>query len=68
MSSVDKSTACYVCGYGPHEDYAAKGGHNYWSTADALAEFREYDRRATFRFANGTETVEANYVAEYRPY
>lgn len=32
-------TACHVCGHGSHADTTDRGGHRYWSNADAAREF-----------------------------
>lgn len=55
--------ACYVCGGEPHADASKSGGHNYLSNADAAAYFAAEDRRTRL-----TETVEARYVRQHRPY
>lgn len=37
--------ACYVCGAGEHPDTTAKGGHRYWSNAEADLYMAAEDRR-----------------------
>lgn len=55
---------CFVCGGEPH----APGSHNFWSTADAMREAREHDRKVRVQYSSGARTAEAHYVATVRPY
>lgn len=58
-----RPTSCYVCGGEQHTDGdPAKGGHSFWSNADAHAYFTAEDAKHV------TRSKEAAYVAEYRPY
>lgn len=63
-------TSCFVCGGGDHgATFTETGkGHNFWSNAEAKAEFAAEDRRTVATYSDGTTTPEAHYVAEYRPY
>lgn len=45
--------ACYVCGASEHADTTAKGGHRYWSNAQADREIRAEARRG-----GGTDPAE----------
>ncbi len=57
---------CYVCGsWLPHDPTPL---HTFITVADFMREVREEQRQVTVTFPNGTHSVEANYVAEYRPY
>lgn len=62
--------ACFVCGGTDHgATFTETGkGHNFWSNADAKAEFAAADAQTTVRYSDGTTTPEANYVAQHRPY
>jgi hypothetical protein len=62
--------SCYVCGGAPHGNtFTETGkGHNYWSVADAEAEFAAADAGRTFAYSSGATTAESQYVATYRPY
>ena len=59
-------TSCHVCGspedHGQTFTLTGKG-HNFWSNADARAEFAAEDARLS-----RPGYAEARYVAEYRPY
>ena len=70
VSPVPADQHCWVCAsWFPHP--YLDGGHKFITVADFLREAREDDRRrgqVTHTFPNGTHSVEANYVAEYRPY
>lgn len=64
--------ACYVCG-GTEAQHPRPGTpsstHNYWSNADAEAEFAaDAARQGAPRYSDGTTSPEAHYVATERPY
>jgi hypothetical protein len=59
---------CYVCGGEPHADTTASGGHQFWSNAAAVSEFRERDLHSSAVYPGGVTMPEAAYVAEHRPY
>ncbi|MDZ5076761.1 hypothetical protein [Nesterenkonia sp. HG001] len=50
---------CYICGDTFHAE--RREGHDFWSNAEADAEFAARDA-----FTSGS--LEARYVAEHRPY
>lgn len=56
-------TSCFICG-GTEDRHGT--GHTFWSNADALAEARDHDRRATFTYSTGETTVEGQHVASTR--
>lgn len=59
---------CFVCGQSKHVDGTSRGGHRFWSNADAQSEARATDRRTTVSYSSGATTPEAAYVAQHRPY
>ena len=58
------STSCYICGATEeHPNQTARGGHAFWSNADAAAHFNAEDKR----LGNGRTWADGVF-AEERPW
>lgn len=59
---------CFICGN--EETKHGKGGHTFWSNADAKAEFDADDARMAkdYQYPDGTTSVESYYVNQTRGY